>query len=265
MVYFRGWETAVDDPVDSVEIDPVDKLTPDIPRTLGFLWGRETQGTRGPRRSLDVEQIGRAAVRVADAEGLGAISMKRVAEELGVTAMALYRYVESKDDLFLVMMEMASDVPGRESSLGWRGAAEKWCRDYRSLLMEHPWMLQVPLAGPPATPRQLAWMEAVVVALEATGLTVAEQMQVLLQLNVYVRGDVALYGSLVTPGEGEGVSNPWARLVTQLAPEERYPAIYRIISTGEFDEDDDPTEQFEFGLERILDGIERLVEERRQA
>ena len=180
--------------------------------------------------------------------------------------MALYRYVEGKDDLFLVMMEMASDVPETASRSDWRGAMEKWCRDYRSLLMGHPWMLQVPLSGPPATPRQLAWMEAAVVALEATGLTVAEQMQVLLQLNVYVRGDVALYASLGTePGEGEGVSDPWARLVTQLAPQERYPAIHRIIGTGEFDDDDDPTEQFEFGLERMLDGIERLVEERRQA
>ena len=251
-------EDHVDDPVDEQEID--------IPRTLGFLWGRETPGRRGPRRSLDVEQIGRAAVRVADAEGLAAISMKRVAEELGVTAMALYRYVEGKDDLFLVMMEMASDMPETASRSDWRGAMEKWCRDYRSLLMGHPWMLQVPLSGPPATPRQLAWMEAAVVALEATGLTVAEQMQVLLQLNVYVRGDVALYASLGTePGEGEGVSDPWARLVTRLAPQERYPAIHRIIGTGEFDDDDDPTEQFEFGLERMLDGIERLVEERRQA
>jgi AcrR family transcriptional regulator len=238
----------------------------DIPRTLGFLWGRGEPGRRGPKRSLDLAQIGRAAVKVADAEGLPAISMKRVADELGVTAMALYRYVESKDDLFLVMMDMASEEPLGEFPVGWRPALEKWCRDYRALLMDHPWMLQVPLAGPPATPRQLDWMEAAMIALERTGLTVAEQMQVLLQLNVYVRGDAALYASLVTGPSGEDeVSDPWARLVTELAPQERYPAIHRTIRTGEFDEDDDPVEQFEFGLERMLDGIERLVEERRGA
>jgi AcrR family transcriptional regulator len=234
---------------------------PDVPRTLGLLWGRGEPGRRGPKRSLDIEQIGRAAVRVADAEGLAAISMKRVADELGVTAMALYRYVESKDDLFEVMLDLADEEPLAELPAGWRAAMEKWCRDYRSLLFAHPWMLQVALSGPPATPRQLDWMEAAMVALEGTGLTVAKQMQVLLQLNVYVRGDAALNASLV-PADPDQVSDPWARLVLELAPEERYPAIHRAIATGEFDEDDDPLEQFEFGLARMLDGIEQLVEDR---
>jgi AcrR family transcriptional regulator len=238
---------------------------PEVPRTLGLLWGRGEPGRRGPKRSLDIEQIGRAAVRVADAEGLAAISMKRVAEELGVTAMALYRYVDSKDELFLVMLDLADEKPLDAFPEGWRPALEKWCRDYRALLVAHPWILQVPLSGPPATPRQLDWMEAAMVPLATTGLTVAKQMQVLLQLNVYVRGDAALNASLVPdPHQGPaGVSDPWARLVSELAPQERYPAIHRAIATGEFDEDDDPLEQFEFGLARMLDGIEQLVEERR--
>ncbi len=233
----------------------------EVPRTIGLLWGRDEPGRRGPKRSLDVVRIGEAAIRIADKEGLGAVSMKRVAAELGVSTMALYRYVEGKDDLFVVMLEVGSGGLREKFSSDWRAAMEEWCRDYRALLFAHPWVLQVPLAGPPATPRQLDWMEAAVLGLEDSGLTVPERMQVLLQLNAYVRGDAALNLSLVDAGMSP---DGWPRLIRELADPERYAAVLRVIETGEFDEDDDPMEQFEFGLARILDGIELLVESRRK-
>ena len=71
----------------------------DLPRVLQLLWGLDAPGRRGPKPALSLHQIGAAAVRIADAEGLGAVSMSRVAGELGYTTMSLYRYVESKDDL----------------------------------------------------------------------------------------------------------------------------------------------------------------------
>lgn len=231
----------------------------EIDRTLSLLWGREEPGRRGPKRSLDIQQIGLAAVQVADADGFAAVSMKRLADELGVTSMALYRYVDSKDDLALVMLELASEPPADPLPEGWRAGLEQWARDYRALLLRHPWILQVPLHGPPATPRQLDWMELALGALADTRLSLPHRIQVLLQLSAYVRGDASIAMSVV----GENTSPDWARMVGELASGDRYPELLKALGTDEFEKDDDPLDQFEFGLQRMLDGIAQLDAGRR--
>lgn len=237
---------------------------PVIPRTLGLLWGREERGRRGPRPGLTLETIARAAIGIADAHGLRGVSMKRVAEAVGVSTMALYRYVDTKDDLFLLMAEFASGPAPKMPQWSWRAGLEGWCRAYRRLLVRHPWLLEVPLSGPPVTPLQLAWMEAALAAMESIGLSPKERTQVLLQLNVYVRGDVALgleIGAAAERVEAD-VTVAWALQVLALADPDDYPAVHAMLATGEFDEDDDALEQFEFGLARALDGIAVLVEHR---
>lgn len=226
----------------------------EITGTLGLLWGREAPGRRGPKRSLDIEQIGLAAVRIADADGFAAVSMKRLADELGVTSMALYRYVDSRDELGVVMLELASEPPAASLPAGWRAGLGQWARDYRALLLRHPWILQVPIQGPPATPRQLDWMELALGALAGTHLSIPHRVQVLLQLSAYVRGDVSLATSVV----GEDTSPEWARIVGELASAERYPELLKALATDEFEQDDDPLDQFEFGLQRMLDGVDQL-------
>lgn len=240
---------------------------PVIPRTLGLLWGREEPGRRGPRPGLTLEIIARAAIGIADAHGLRGVSMKRVAEVVGVSTMALYRYVDTKDDLFLLMAEFASGPAPKMAQGSWRAGLESWCRAFRELLVRHPWLLEVPLSGPPVTPLQLAWMEAALAATESIGLSPKERTQVLLQLNVYVRGDVALgleIGAAAERVEAD-VTAAWALQVLALADADDYPAVHAMLATGEFDEDDDALEQFEFGLARALDGIAVLVEQRAHA
>ncbi len=232
----------------------------EVPRVLGLLWGRAEPMRRGPRPALTIEEIGRAAIAVADAEGLDAVSMKRVAQACGVSTMALYRYVDTKADLFTLMLEFASDAPPQITAEDWRAGLEQWCRAYRSLLVAHPWVLQVPLEGPPETPFQLGWMETALVAMRDMGLSPKEQTQVLLQVNVYVRGDVGLNAELPTDQAEAGT---WATRMLALIDSDEFPAVHAMIKTGEFDDDDDPVEQFEFGLARTLDGIAILVEERR--
>ena len=87
----------------------------ELPRVLQQLWGIEGRSRPGPKPAFQVSDIGRAAIKLADAGGLGALSMSKVAAELGVTTMALYRYVESKDDLYVVMLDQAFGLPARAS------------------------------------------------------------------------------------------------------------------------------------------------------
>src|ERR1700712_2930367 len=94
----------------------------DLPRAVRALWGLDDPaGRRGPKRSLSVQAIGAAAVEIADAHGLAAVSMASVAQRLGTTAMSLYRYVSSRQELEVVMVDLAlGPPPGLHRRRSWR-------------------------------------------------------------------------------------------------------------------------------------------------
>ena len=131
------------------------------PRYLQLMWGVEPAVRRGPKPRRSIQEIGEAAVALADREGLAAVSMKAVAEELGLTTMSLYRYVDSKDELMAVMLDVAYGEPDPSLTArgSWRGRLERWARAMAQARLEHPWIVQVPLTTPPATPNVNHWTE----------------------------------------------------------------------------------------------------------
>lgn len=100
---------------------PEDLEDIELPRSIALAWGIAANPQRGPKREMSVERIVEAAVELADAEGIGAVSMAAVAKRLGFTPMSLYRYVTAKDDLLLLMQDEATGVP----TLAYRDA-EGW-------------------------------------------------------------------------------------------------------------------------------------------
>jgi AcrR family transcriptional regulator len=243
----------------------------DPQRTLELLWGAAAPGSRGPRPSLTLARVVDTAVAVADAEGLAAVSMRRIADELGVTTMSLYRYVPSKDVLVELMHDTGSGLPPEPSAPPgtWRSELERWARAQRTIYRQRPWMLHVPLAGPPMGPNSLAWMEAALAALEDTGLLPDDMLFVLLLVTVYVRGEAQLGFGMAEAEERTGVPSQerdevYAQMMQSLLSSGRYPALARITAAGVFElTENDPDIDFEFGLSRILDGVESLVHVRR--
>lgn len=239
----------------------------DPQRTLELLWGLTEPPSRGPKPSLNVDRIIETAIEIADTEGLAAVSMRRVADELGVTTMSLYRYVPGKDDLVELMFDAGAGLPpGREEPPGpWRVELERWARGCKALYDRRPWAMQVPINGPPMGPNNLAWMDSALQALEGTGLPPEDKLYVLLLLTVYVRGEALLGFGLKQAEQRTGVTQRerdqvYARMMQRVLDDQRYPALARLAATGVFDEaDDDPDADFEFGLQRILDGVEALV------
>ena len=140
-----------------------------LPRALEVLW-REPTGARRPR-GLSRERIVEAAVELADADGLGALSMARLAERLGCGTMSLYRHVTNKDELVTFMLSAAAGPPPASSGdADWRGALSDWAAALWDVYHRHPWILQTAAAGPPADPGQLAWLDAGLAALGGTVL-----------------------------------------------------------------------------------------------
>jgi AcrR family transcriptional regulator len=141
-------------------------------RMLELLWGTVAPPTRGPKPALTLAKIVDTAVQIADTEGLAAVSMRRVAEELGFTTMSLYRYVSSKDDLLELMQDAAAaPPPGVDIDNmpdNWRDAAKWWASNNLMMFRRHPWFMDIPLSGPPMGPNQVRWMERLLRALEPT-------------------------------------------------------------------------------------------------
>jgi AcrR family transcriptional regulator len=215
---------------------------------------------------LTLERITGAAVRVASSEGLSAVSMNRVAAKLGVATMSLYRYVRSKNELLALMVDDVFRTPPDTTSISeWRTALAQWAREHLEVLRRYPWVVRIPLGGPPITPNLVRWFEAGLAALGGTGLRERQKLAVLLLVNGFVRNEMLLAADLAMAAEASGaaLTGPaaYGRLLSQLVDPLQYPAINAVLSAGVLEEADasNPDAQFDFGLERVLDGVAALV------
>src|SRR5919198_4883542 len=108
--------------------DPTAEPGASLPPGVATAWGVRTPPTKGPKPGLSLDRIVAAAVAVADADGLGAVSMHRVAQELGSSAMSLYRHVSSKEELLDLMVDAAFGTPPSASGEDWRAGLARWAR-----------------------------------------------------------------------------------------------------------------------------------------
>src|SRR4051794_41869557 len=131
------------------------KTPPALPTSMALAWGVTSQPTRGPKRALTLDQIVEAGRAIAVADGLGAVSMARVAERLGVSTMALYRYVAAKDDLLELMVDAAlGSAPPAAPGETWRDGLLRWAIGGRGSHPAHPGAPRGAVTAPPPRPRK---------------------------------------------------------------------------------------------------------------
>src|SRR4051812_8725765 len=162
---------------------------PDLPRGVALAWGVAANPQRGPKRELSIERIVDAAVEIADAGGLGAVSMASVSASLGFTTMSLYRYVSAKDDLVLLMGEAGFGVPPetvREAD-GWREGLRRGWQAQVAMYERHPWLLDIPITGTPMTPNSLGWLDAALGVLDGQPLDSEEKLSIALAVMAQTR------------------------------------------------------------------------------
>jgi len=241
----------------------------ELPASIEAAWGIRDRPHKGPKPGLSLRRVVEAAVRVAVSEGLDAVSMSRVAAELGASTMSLYRYVGAKDELLDLMADEAYGPPPPPPApgQGWRTGLSQWAWGLHAAYQRNPWTLQIPIRGLPVTPNQVAWFENGLASMAATALSEDEKSSAVLLVNTYTRSEATISVTIGAAIQASG-SPPeqwmgyYGRLLTSLTDPHRFPAISRVVGAGIFDRADPPDKEFTFGLDRILDGIEMLVRAR---
>jgi AcrR family transcriptional regulator len=256
---------------DTREVDVPDEAA-GIRRSIELLWGVERRPARGPKPALTIEGIVGAALVLADRDGLAALSMARIAKELGFTTMSLYRYVQSKDELLMLITDAALGPPPEMTGVDdWRAGLDRCARALRAAYQAHPWSLRVPITGPPIAPNSVAWLDAGLGALAATDLDEQSKANVFLLVSGYVRNEVSLQRDLATNEDQQLLPTPgpppsYGDALRLVVREDQFPALHRALATDAFDDEGEyGDEEFDFGLATVLDGIAALVERRRPA
>ncbi|WP_412518481.1 TetR/AcrR family transcriptional regulator [Actinomadura madurae] len=241
----------------------------DPKRSLELLWGVRARPRRGPKPRLTPEDIVRTAIGLADAAGLEALSMRRIADELGVSPMSIYTYVPGKAELIDAMVDRAFGELTPPEQDTWRARLEHVAHDGWALYHRHRWLLQVTLARPPMGPHTLAKYEFELRAVEGLGLTDVEMDSVVALVTGFAESAARVSVNAAEAERRSGISDlQWweatAPLLAELVDEADYPIGTRVGTAAgqEYNAPAAPRRAFEFGLARVLDGIEVLISSR---
>jgi AcrR family transcriptional regulator len=245
----------------------------DPERSVRLLWRDEQAQVprRGPRPGLTIDDVVDAAIELADAEGIRAVTMRRLASKLDVAPMGLYRYVPSKAELLDLMLDRVYREMPREAAAegGWRIRLKAVAGENRALYRAHPWAAEIATTRPPLGPGQLAKYEHELGAMEAAGFDDVTADAALALVVGFVRAnareaaesDLARSESRISDAEWWEQAAP---VLAELVDPDTFPLASRVgLAAGEAHGTAlDPDRAFEFGLERIIDGIARLMDGR---
>jgi AcrR family transcriptional regulator len=242
----------------------------DARRTIDLLWFPEAGGKkRGRRQGLSVPRVVEAGIALADAEGLDAVTMRRVAQELGVVPMTLYTYVPDKATLLELMLdrlylEMPRDVP--RPAAPWRERLAAIAEENRRLYAEHSWAATLPASRPPLGPGLMAKYEHELTAFAGCGLDDVQTDSALTYLIGFVRASARAAADTRAAATAGGTTDfAWWQErgpIFELAFDQHsYPNATRVgaAAGAALGAAFDPDHAYEFGLQRVLDGLGVLI------
>ncbi|TBN57958.1 TetR/AcrR family transcriptional regulator [Glaciihabitans arcticus] len=243
-------------------------------RTLELLWRSvlgDPTGARGPRQKVTVDQVVEAAIQLADDEGVEAISMRRVAERLGIGAMSLYTYVEGKAELLDLMIDsIVLGMPRLATTHDTlRSRLDALAREDWAHYLSHPWTVQVDTSRPPLGPGSSGRYEYQLQLVDGLGLSDLDMDSIITIVTQFTAGAarVAIDADRVRAASTQSDLEWWEAnlpVLERVMGRDDYPLSERVgTAVGElFQSPGNQHHAFEFGLARLLDGIEAYVETR---
>jgi len=243
----------------------------DPARTLALLWRApgEPRASRGPRQRTTVDAVVSAAIDLADAEGLDALTMRAVAGRLGITAMSVYTYVPGKAELLDLMLDAVyRDMPRADlSRMRWRTRVSTVAAENRDMLARHRWVIRMGTTRPPLGPGMAAKYDHELTAFDGLGLTDLEMDSALTYVLGFVTAVAGIAADTDEAAAGSGVSDhSWwesaAPVLAEVFDASAFPLAARVgAAAGQaHDSAYSATHAYDFGLARVLDGLAPLIE-----
>lgn len=251
---------------------PIERSSAGDPaRTLALLWrDASVVPRRGPARGLSLDAVVDAATDLADEEGLAAVTMRRVAEAVGVAPMTLYTYVRGKAELLDLMLDATYARMRRADTGGepWRTRLTAVATENRALYDAHPWAAGVSTLRPPLGPGLVAKYEHELAAFDGLGLTDVDRDDCLTYLLTFVQaGARARIEARAAAADSAMNDEQWwataGPLLSRVLDPQTYPLATRVGSAAgaAHGSAHDPDHAFTFGLERVLDGLAVIIEQ----
>ena len=220
-----------------------------------YIWVMPTKKST-PRPKLSKDAIGRAAIDIADAQGIDAVSMRATASALKVQAMSLYNHVQNKEALLDVMVELVTaEIELPQASVSWQKFVRQRCRAAYAMLQAHPWASALLLSRINTGPHMLRYVDATIGALIAAGFTYPQADHAWNAIDNHLYGFVLQEQQFpIAPDSYAVIAHeylpqlaamnlPYLTKMTQLVAERQYNGLH----------------DFDFGLNLIIDGLERLL------
>ncbi len=220
-----------------------------------------TESSKGrakrPRIPLTRERALASAMTLADAEGLEALTMRRLAKELGVEAMSLYHHVTNKDDILDGMADIVfSEIELPSHDVDWKTAMRQRAVSQRAALLRHPWALSILESRTSPGPATLRHHDAVLGRCRAAGFSVAMSAHAFSLIDSYIYGFVLQ--EITLPFQDDNVEEQVEEIIGHLSPNQ-YPHLTELTVEHVLQEGYSYGAEFDFGLQLVLDGLERAA------
>jgi AcrR family transcriptional regulator len=226
------------------------------------IWMRPEHGTRGPKPTHSRRDVAVAGIRIADQAGIDAVSMRRIAAELGTGTTSLYRYVSKKDDVLELMGdEVMGELRGTVLTGEWRADLSTIARLLRETALRHPWLPSLASGRANLGPNSLWWSELSLSVFDGLDLSTDEMLANLDTLSAFVLGHVqAELGDRAAELRSGLTHEQWMERQGEYGPtivnSGRYPRLTRVIVEAESPHRADRQDRrFAVGLDRVLDGL----------
>lgn len=234
-------------------------MTDLLPTGLAKSWDGDPGETgRGPRPSASLTGVIDAAVELGDRDGVAGMSFARIAQQLKFTPNALYRYVESRDELHVLVRERALGTPPELLGRSWREDVTAWADALLARYWQHPWLLDLAVRLP-IGPATLTWLECLLQAVEPLELDEPTRLRVATLVDGYVRTCAGLVRDLA--GGGDVLDPSVGVFIAPRIADRGLARVSGLMTSGAFaPAGDGIDDDYRFGLECILDGIAARVQ-----
>ncbi len=212
-----------------------------------------------PRPALNRERVLQAALKLADEQGITALSMRNLAETLGVKAMSLYNHVENKDELFGGIIDLVvAEIELPSVTKEWRGAMRRRAVSAHQALLRHPWASQLMMSHPAPSPVKMRYFDATLGCLRNAGFSVKMADHAWNILDSFIYGFTLQM--LAYPFDLSELKSVAAQYLPMLTGYPHMRELTETIVTSDYKDSYDGVYDFEFGLDLILDGLERSLQ-----